>query len=245
MATEKQKLVPLKSWDDGLSADQKKAVGECIKTVAETTTATYRKLAEAFDTVKKALPERNWTKWTNDVELNIGARTIQDLAIGNQWLSSTSVSDEMIGKISARSIAMIAGADAKKQKQVEDRLKDGEVLSTSQVKIAIEGPANEKKAVESKRELLARIELLELHNQMRKQFTDEQVAAADKFREERDKAHAKIEELEAMLRAMTVAVNKDTMSSASRDAIGAVLKEKVEGMKVVTVNSKAVPAAAT
>ncbi|WP_256359486.1 hypothetical protein [Synechococcus sp. UW140] len=44
---------------------------------------------------------------------------------------------------------------------------------------------------------------------------------------------------------MAAAINTDTMSGASRDAIGALLKEKVEGMKVVTVNSKAVPTAAT
>ena len=229
-AKESLKIAPLKSWDENLTAEQKKAVGDCIKTVAQTTTATYKKLAEAFDKVKNALPEKNWTKWTNDAELNIGARTIQDLAIGNKWLSSTSVPEEMIGKISARSIAMIAEADAKKQKEVEERLKGGEVLSTSQVKIAISGPAEERKAVESKKDLLARIEHLELQNQMRKQFTDEQVAAADRFREERDKANAKVEELEATIRAMAAAINTELMTGASRASVGALLNEKVDAM---------------
>lgn len=229
-AKESLKIAPLKSWDENLTAEQKKAVGDCIKTVAQTTTATYKKLAEAFDKVKKALPDKNWTKWTNDAELNIGARTIQDLAIGNKWLSSTSVPEEMIGKISARSIAMIAEADAKKQKEVEDRLKGGEVLSTTQVKIAIDGPAEERKAVESKKDLLTRIEHLELQNQMRKQFTDEQVAAADRFREERDKAIAKVEELEATIRAMAAAINTELMTGASRASVGALLNEKVDAM---------------
>lgn len=204
-----EKLKPLQSWEDGLTSVQTEAVAECIKTVATTTAGTYKQLAAAFDKVKKALPERNWIKWTNTVVLNVGARTIQELAGANAWLQSTTVSDEVIGKLAARTISMIAQA-GDKQSALEERLKGGEILTVSEVKIALEGEPKASKKLTPKQvisELEGKLVSIERQYDSAKEFLREQVLAGDRVREERDLALAKVADLERQLNALTNALN--------------------------------------
>tara|TARA_R100000951_G_scaffold62450_1_gene52437 strand:- start:456 stop:1211 length:756 start_codon:yes stop_codon:yes gene_type:complete len=212
-----EKLKPLQSWEDGLNPTQTAAVTECIKTVATTTAGTYKQLAAAFNKVKDALPERNWTKWTNTVVLNVGARTIQELAGANAWLQSTTVSDEVIGKLAARTISMIAQA-GDKQSSLEARLKSGEILTVSSVKIALEGEPKASNKLTPKQvisELEGKLVNIERQYDSAKEFLREQVLAGDRVREERDLALAKIEELERQLNALTNALNSGENSDVA------------------------------
>lgn len=204
-----EKLKPLDSWEDGLTSAHKEAVTECVKTVATTTAGTYKQLAAAFKKVQVALPERNWTKWTNTVVLNVGARTIQELAGASAWLLSTSVSDEVIGKLAARTIAMIAHS-GDKQSSLEARLKAGEILTVSAVKIALEGEPKAANKLTPKQvitELEGKLVSIERQYDSAKEFLREQVIAGDRVREERDLALAKVEELERHLNALINAAN--------------------------------------
>lgn len=240
--TKAAKIEPLKSWDDGLDAAAVKAVGDCIKNISLTAAKTYKETAAALATCKAALPERNWVKWTNEAQLNIGARTMQDLAGANAWLQSTTVPDEMLGKIAARAMAMIAACtDAAKVAELEKRLIGGEVLTVSQVKVSIEGAPEEKAKPATKKELEAKIAELEQLLAMRKEFTDEQVGAADKFKAERDAALGKVEQLEQFIKAMSNAINTQAIPETNRGALTTLLADKATE---ITINSRSARAAA-
>lgn len=247
-----EKLKPLDSWEDGLTTAHKEAVTECVKTVATTTAGTYKQLAAAFKKVQVSLPERNWIKWTNSVVLNVGARTIQELAGASAWLESTSVSDEVIGKLAARTIAMIAQS-GDKQSSLEARLKAGEILTVSAVKIALEGEPKASNKLTPKEvitELKGKLDSIERQYDAAKEFLREQVIAGDRVREERDLALAKVEELEKTVNAFTTALNSDNSGVVSAPFTADTLKAAndaptKEWVRETTLNSRTKSKAAT
>ncbi len=251
--TEKPK--PLDSWDDGLSSAQTAAVAECIKTVATTTAGTYKQLAAAFAKVKETLPTdgRNWTKWTNSVVLNVGARTIQELAGANKWLQSTSVPDEILGKLAARTIAMIAGAPLDKQKAFESQLHDNKILTVTDVKIALEGEPKASNKLTPKEvitELKGKLDSIERQYDAAKEFLREQVIAGDRVRVERDLALAKVEELEKTVNAFTTALNSGNSGVVAAPFTADTLKAAndaptKEWVRETTLNSRTKSKAAT
>jgi len=247
VASNTEKLKPLESWEDGLDANQKAALAECVQSVATTTAGTYKQLAAAFAKARDLLPAdgRNWIKWTNAIQLNVGARTIQELAGANKWLQSTSVPDETLGKLAARTISMIAQADARKQNELEAQLIKGRILTVTDVKTAIEGTPKPKEVTSPKAiiaSLQSDLQVAEAKLVYAKEFIAEQVDAGNRVREERDAALAKIEELQRLVNKLT-----ETPSSAENAGIEAssmmeVLANPPAGMKVETVAKKTTPA---
>lgn len=224
----------LTSWDDGLDASQKAVVAECVESIATITSKTYKEMAAAFAKVKAALPDRNWVKWTNNAELNVGARTIQDLAGANAWLESTAVDDAVLGRISARALCMIANCNEKKQKQLEARLVAGEILTFKQVKDHVEGTAAKDEAAPAI-SASKRIALLEQQLEASRSFTAAQVAAADAAIEERDALAAQVAQLSSLLQQAMESADvapwlketiQSTLSPRLLDGVGRVVMRK-------------------
>jgi hypothetical protein len=185
----------LTSWEDGLTKAQLDAVEKCVESVATISCKTYKDMAAAFAELKDALPDGNWVKWTNSVELNVGARTIQDLAAANVWLESTAIDDAKIGRLSARALCMIANCNKAKQKQCETQLLKGKVLSFKAVQEIIVGAKDGDSGPSS----AARIKALEAQLAASMSFTRAQVAAADAAMEERDELKRQVERLTNLL----------------------------------------------
>jgi hypothetical protein len=185
----------LTSWDDGLDEAQKAVVAEAVESIATITSKTYKEMAAAFAKVKAALPEKNWIKWTNNAELNVGARTIQDLANANPWLESTAVEDKVLGRISARALCMIANCNKAKQKQCETKLLKGEVLTFKAVQEIVEGPKEFSTGPTASEQL----KVLQKQYEASLGFARAQVAAANAAMEERDALAAQVAELSRLL----------------------------------------------
>ena len=185
----------LTSWDDGLSKAQLDAVEKCVESVATISCKTYKDMAAAFAELKDALPDGNWVKWTNSVELNVGARTIQDLASANTWLQSTDVDDAVLGRLSARALCMIATCNKAKQKQCETQLLKGKVLTFKAVQEIVVGA----KESDSGPSAAAQIKALKEQLAASMSFTRAQVAAADAAMEERDELKRQVERLTNLL----------------------------------------------
>jgi hypothetical protein len=209
----------LTSWDEGLTKAQLDAVEKCVESVATISCKTYKDMAAAFAELKDALPDGNWVKWTNSVELNVGARTIQDLAAANVWLESTAIDDAKIGRLSARALCMIATCTEKKQKQLEARLAAGEILTFKKVKEHVEGTATKDEAAQP---VPAAKQIKDLKEQLKQSilFTRAQVAAADEAIKERDALAAQVKELTTLIQqAMESADISPWMKDAMQGAI--------------------------
>ena len=185
----------LTSWEDGLTKAQLDAVEKCVESVATISCKTYKDMAAAFAELKDALPDGNWVKWTNTVELNVGARTIQDLAGANAWLQSTDVEESVLGRLSARALCMIANCNKAKQKQCETKLLKGEVLTFRAVQEIVVGA----KEGESGPSAAQQIKSLKEQLAASMSFTRAQVAAADAAMEERDELKRQVERLTNLL----------------------------------------------
>ena len=207
----------LSSWDEGLTKAQLDAVEKCVESVATISCKTYKDMAAAFAELKDALPDGNWVKWTNSVELNVGARTIQDLASANAWLQSTDVEDAVLGRLSARALCMIANCNKTKQKQCETKLLKGEVLSFRAVQEIVVGAKDGEPAPSAAKEIKKLKEQLAASMA----FTRAQVAAADAAMEERDQLKRQVEELKRLLDQALGSANVDGwLKDTIREAVG-------------------------
>ena len=208
----------LTSWDDGLEEAQKAVVAEAVESIATITSKTYKEMAAAFAKVKAALPEKNWIKWTNNAELNVGARTIQDLANANPWLESTPVEDKVLGRISARALCMIANCNKTKQKKCESLMLGGVVLTFKEVQEIVVG---KKEEVDPTPSLAVRVKQLEAQLEASRGFTAAQVAAADAAMEERDQLRKEVEKLKGLLESALGSANVDGwLKDTIRAAVG-------------------------
>jgi hypothetical protein len=207
----------LTSWDDGLDEAQKAVVAEAVESIATITSKTYKEMAAAFAKVKAALPDKNWIKWTNNAELNVGARTIQDLANANPWLESTPVEDKVLGRISARALCMIANCNKTKQKKCESLMVGGVVLTLKEVQEIVVG----KKEEDPTPSAATRIKRLEEQLEASRGFTAAQVAAADAAMEERDQLRKEVDKLKGLLESALGSANVDGwLKETIRAAVG-------------------------
>ena len=132
-----------------------------IKSIASASIKSVRAIAEGLVEIRDLFKEEEqWVEFARSNALGYGERTIYDYCSAHTWLSTTEVDDEVLGKLSVRSMAWLAQLQASEDNSfadLEQRLLEGEVLTQADIR-----PPSEKKD-----ERLSRTELVEMVRQFK------------------------------------------------------------------------------
>ena len=137
-------------YTEGLSSSQKTQVRKKVDFIADTHLKSVREVArtfrEIYDTIKEA-GDRNWLAFCSSNETGYGARTIRDYVKAHTWLESRGaqdIPDSVLGRLSVRSMSLMVGIPDKSVRDaIENRLRDGEILSQSVISEMIDSKVDE------------------------------------------------------------------------------------------------------
>ena len=123
------------TWDEGLTPSAVTKVNTLCSTINNETGQYFKSMVSKIVEIRQTLKEdKNWLVFCSSGQLPFSSRQIRDLVQANEWLSSTGVSDGVLGQLSTRTIARIGGIQNDEvMNEIESRLMDGEVMSYQKV----------------------------------------------------------------------------------------------------------------
>ena len=119
------------SWDEGLTPSTVTKVNKLCDSINTETGSYFKSVVRSLAEIRKTLKEdKNWLVFCSSGQLPFSSRQIRDLVQASEWLSMTGVSDNVLGRLSTRTIARIGGIQNDETlSEIESRLTDGEIMS--------------------------------------------------------------------------------------------------------------------
>ena len=129
---------------------------ELVKEISQANIKSVRVIAAGLVEIRSIFKEeQNWSEFVSSKVLGFSEKTCYDYCAAEPWLRTTGVDDEVLGKLSVRSMAWIAQlqeTDADRFNELEKRLLKGEVLTQSDIR-----PPKEAEPKQTKKELIEKV----------------------------------------------------------------------------------------